>query len=176
MSHSSKIQPYEEIESFYEKPDPWGYKTRPDDIVRRDIMLELIPKEINYVTTLDIGCGEGFITEELPGSFVTGVDISKNAIARAKGNERVSYQVKNINDWDIEERKYDLVTCSGVLYPHYITDATLQKIIKATNKILISCHAREVGKVEIPLEPIDQKTFTYDGMVEDIFVYDLRRT
>jgi 2-polyprenyl-3-methyl-5-hydroxy-6-metoxy-1,4-benzoquinol methylase len=173
MPDSSKLQPKEEIEQFYETPDPWGYKTREDDAIRKALIIGAIPVD-DYESVLDIGCGEGFITETLPGEKVLGIDISEKAIERTKPTPRIRYIAGDINEMHLSPRSVDLVIATGALYPHYVTKETIDKIIKATNKYLVTCHIETVGKVEIPLEPIKRGFFKYNGMVEELCVYDLR--
>ena len=61
-----KQQTKQELEDWYKKNDPWSYKTTNDDIIRKEKILSLLE---NYNTALDIGCGEGFITTDLPANI-----------------------------------------------------------------------------------------------------------
>jgi len=73
------IQSLDEIEKWYKTKDPWQYETTKDDLLRKDILLSELPSQI-YNHVLDIGCGHGYITRDLPGKKIIGVDISKEAI------------------------------------------------------------------------------------------------
>ena len=63
---------------------------------------------------LDIGCGDGILTEQLatmvPEGYVLGIDASKSMIETAKKLSRnnLSFQIKDINRLDYESR-FDLV-------------------------------------------------------------------
>ena len=163
----------QEMEEFYKNPDPWGYKTRPDDLKRIELILNHIP-QYDYKNTLDIGCGEGLITQYLPGDEILGIDLSETAVFRADKSKRIKYKAIDINE--MKPKKFDLIIATGVLYPHYVTEETIKKIIKMTRKTLVTCHAREVGNVKIDLKPTKHTSFPYDGMIEDLFTYDLSNT
>jgi SAM-dependent methyltransferase len=100
-------QTKEELEEWYQTSDPWSYEITPDDKVRKEIILSLLD---NYETALDIGCGEGFITKDIPSKNIYGLDISDNAALRFPNN------VKRIL---LPENKYDLVMSTGTLYQQY---------------------------------------------------------
>jgi 2-polyprenyl-3-methyl-5-hydroxy-6-metoxy-1,4-benzoquinol methylase len=121
------LQPLEELEAFYSKEDPWDYEITPDDARRKDIILSEIPDR-KYLNVLDIGCGHGFVTRDLPGDSVTGVDISKNAIYQANVcREKFcpSRDLKFLNSsiFDLPDKvsgNYDLIIITGLLYSQYI--------------------------------------------------------
>lgn len=161
----------QQLEEFYLTPDPWGYKSRADDVMRKKRILSAIPK-LHYKSTLDIGCGEGFITTDLPGDKVLGIDLSDNAISRTVETDRVTYLAEDINNF-FTNKKFDLVVCTGILYPHFVNERTIKKIIDLTSKVLVTCHAREIGDVDIPLKPKHHEAFEYDNLTEDLFVYDI---
>ncbi len=71
-----RLQDIEELEKWHQRKDPWGYESNPDDTLRKEILLSAIPDK-TYQQVLDIGCGQGFVTVDLPGNFILGVDISK---------------------------------------------------------------------------------------------------
>lgn len=122
------IEDANDLDKWYAQADPWNYESNPDDLKRREILLSEI-RGLKYQSVLDIGCGNGFITESIPGSDVLGVDISPKAIEHAQRNSKrseVIFRAGNI--FDIEEiaggRQFDLVVITGVLYPQYIGKAT----------------------------------------------------
>jgi hypothetical protein len=101
------IQTKEELENWYKNIDPWSYKMNYDDIFRKEKILSILEK---YDTTLDIGCGEGFITTDLPANKIYGIELSDNASSRLPENViRISKP----------EGKYDLVMTTGTLYQQY---------------------------------------------------------
>lgn len=101
------IQTKEELENWYKKNDPWLYKTTQDDIIRKEKIISLLD---TYETALDIGCGEGFITTDLPSKKIYGIELSDNASSRLPSN--ITRILK-------PEGKYDLVMTTGTLYKQY---------------------------------------------------------
>lgn len=77
-----------------------------------------------YFDVLDLGCGNGRITEYLSGfsnARFLGVDISGEAIAKATKrvgaeNEKLRFRVANINDLDLPAGAYDLILSLDTLY------------------------------------------------------------
>ena len=100
----SKLQ----LEQWYDKKDPWGYKTNPDDKYRKEVILDACGGTWN--TALDIGAGEGWLTKDIKAKKLYGLEISDTAANRfPKKVERV----------DVPEGKYELVLCAGMLYKQY---------------------------------------------------------
>lgn len=144
-----------ETELSYDEPDPWGYERNSDDAMRRARLLSAIPRR-SYERTLDIGCGDGFITFSLPGAQVTGCDFSDKAIARAieKQAQRADgerFAFISADALNLRTRLtgvYDLVVVTGVLYPHYIgtswsvVDETLRSFMRPQG-ILVACHIHD---------------------------------
>ncbi len=106
-----------EIEDWYKISDPWSYKSTHDDIVRKARILAMLD---SYDNALDIGCGEGFVTKDIPAKNIFGLDISDNATLRLPPN------VKRVI---VPEIKYDLVMSTGTLYKQYDHE-TMSKWIK----------------------------------------------
>ena len=78
-------------------------------------------------TWLDIGCGTGDcqkqVSEEIPSVCGIGIEQSPNLLKRAKAKKFKKFQfVESI--LDLKQRKFDLITCVGVLSK---TNLTLQK-------------------------------------------------
>lgn len=72
---------------------------------------------------LDVGCGKGFLlydfTQVLPGIEVTGIDISKYAIANAKEEIRDRLQVGNATQLPFADGTFDLVISITTLHNLY---------------------------------------------------------
>lgn len=145
------MQKLEEIERFYQKEDPWGFTKNFDDIKRKKRLIEEIfclPLPLQPV--LDIGCGEGFITNDIPSSQVYGMDISYKAIERAKKNNPLNrYFVWSINE-EIPDKipSFDLVIVTGVLYRQYVggfedkINENLNALVRP-NKYLMMSHIKD---------------------------------
>jgi hypothetical protein len=122
------MQTKDELESWYGSPDPWGYKSNPEDHKRLKEILSIL-KPNSYDKALDIGCGEGFVSKHLPARLIHGIEISDTAKSRLPGNV---VPVKEPNG------KYDLVVCTGVIYKQYNYEAVINTILScATQHILI---------------------------------------
>lgn len=73
---------------------------------------------------LDLGCGIGTITEyisDLTGAHITGIDFAAGAIKRASERTKVKqnrlvFQVKNINDLDFPANAFDTIIAIDTLY------------------------------------------------------------
>jgi len=100
----------------------------------------LIKKALNFLekgaTGLDLGCGQGkdslFLAKK--GFKITAIDLSKEAIeqiqAKIKKNKKLHIETicKNINDYKIEENKYDFII--GIDIFQFLTDKKIVNLIK----------------------------------------------
>ncbi|WP_316773187.1 class I SAM-dependent methyltransferase [Pedobacter frigiditerrae] len=173
------IQSKVEIENWYEKNnDPWAYDTSHDDLRRKEILLREIPKG-NYENVLDIGCGNGFITKNLPGKIIIGMDISENVIKAANKlnqNKSIKYLQKNIFDLYNHNEKYDMIIITGVLYPQYIGNSSnlihliIDKILQDTG-ILITVHINEWYQSRFPFNFLKEVIYPYQNYLHKLEVY-----
>jgi 2-polyprenyl-3-methyl-5-hydroxy-6-metoxy-1,4-benzoquinol methylase len=177
------LQPLEELEKFYNADDPWGYETNLDDLKRKNIILSEIPDR-HYKNVLDIGCGHGFITRELPSNKIMGVDISANAIAQAKLNQNKEKNPKDIDfiqssifelNSHISE-SYDLIVITGVLYSQYIGEgkSLVYKIVDellADDGILVCSHINDWYCLRFPYLMVENHYFDYREYTQCLEVY-----
>lgn len=148
------MQPIDEIEKSYKAEDPWHYKTTPDDINRKKKLIDLASKFGPYERALDIGAGEGWITQDLPAKEIHGYEVSDNAASRFPEN------VKRVL---APQGKYDLILATGIFYGHYNWQLFMEFIRNHASKhILVSSMVpgehvcvNEIGKV------IHQEEFKY---------------
>jgi len=154
------MQSKPEIEDWYQTPDPWGYETNPDDMLRKQKILNALPG--TYKRALDIGCGEGWITKDLPAKVIHGLEWSDNARAR------IPKPVVAVTE---PSGKYDLVVLTGVLYPQYDfqTIGRLAEKHLAKGGTLLMCHIEDwlqllPGKIDAVLE--HQERFPYRQYTE----------
>lgn len=125
------VQSREELERLYDgDADPWRYEETPDDAARVARLLAALPA-LPYERTLDIGCGNGFVTAHLPGRELVGVDLSENAVAHAtrrvpsSDRRSVRFLARSLFELHADELgRFDLVVITGVLYPQYIGGAS----------------------------------------------------
>jgi 2-polyprenyl-3-methyl-5-hydroxy-6-metoxy-1,4-benzoquinol methylase len=126
-------QPIEDIEKEYLKPDPWGYKQSAEDSRRKKIILNIARMcstghtyPFAYKRAIDICCGEGFITEDLPAQEIFGLEISDNAAVRMHPTIKRVLQVRE------KDEKFDLIVATGWMYLHYDIYSIFQNIVWAT--------------------------------------------
>lgn len=125
------LQSKEEIEEFYKTPDPWGYKMTVDDIDRRDYILGTLEMVGASGKVLDIGAGEGFISNGL--ERVDQIEISDNAAKEL------------INRVKKPSGKYGAIIAAGVLYEQYDYKQMRQWIFKHAKDIVLTCHYNKAG-------------------------------
>lgn len=71
---------------------------------------------INVSKILDVGCGEGFVTNVLNKKVVAGLDISRGALIIAKEeNPKCSFFGGSVNDLPFNNDSFDLVVATEVL-------------------------------------------------------------
>ncbi|MCK4579688.1 MAG: class I SAM-dependent methyltransferase, partial [Candidatus Marinimicrobia bacterium] len=165
----SQIQPIAEIEKWFEQSDPWDYEKHPDDTKRRAILKSVIPRR-EYHRVLDIGCGDGYITGQLPGNEIIGVDIAHNAIkqAREKCRELKHITFETYSLFDLPqpgyENNFDLIIITGVLYPQYLAQGgqlaaiILDSMLKPGG-CLVSCHIDEWYDLRFPYTTVHREYY-----------------
>jgi SAM-dependent methyltransferase len=149
------VQSQAELDEFWQTEDPWGFRTNKHDAVRVAELLSALP-ERTYDRTLDIGCGDGFLTFNLPGKEVVGIELAERALGWARktadsrpDGARFRFVTGSIFDLPLLDLgRFDLIVITGVLYPQYIgdafsvIDATVQDSL-AEDGILATAHIRE---------------------------------
>jgi 2-polyprenyl-3-methyl-5-hydroxy-6-metoxy-1,4-benzoquinol methylase len=175
----ASLQSIDELEKWYERPDPWDYESNPDDLKRRAMLLSVL-SERKYKKVLDIGCGDGFVTVRLPGEEIIGADISANAIghARKKAPPHVKYNQCSLFDlpglgWG---QSFDLIVITGVLYPHYIGDTEALACIIIDDLLqpgghLVSCHIEEWYRARFPYITLRREYYPYREYTHILEVY-----
>lgn len=172
------IQKKEELEQWHNNEDPWGYNSNADDLVRKNILLSEIPEK-TYKKVLDIGCGQGFITKDLPGKIIYGVDISQSAIdfANKITSDRVQFKQGSIFEIDkLFDIKFDLIIITGVLYSQYIGKSSnliyllIDKILE-DDGILISVHINEWYSSQFPYFKVKQLYYDYREFTHNLEIY-----
>ena len=167
----------EDIERFHSTDDPWSFNNNSYDLNRREIIRGVIPERI-YKQVLDIGCGQGFITQILPGENILGIDISNEAIQKAKKHKSntCKFQQNSIFDFEAKDKKYDLIIITGVLYKQYI-GKSLNLIYDYLNSwlnidgILISVHIDEWYVAKFPFFLYKSLYYKYRDYTHKLEVY-----
>jgi 2-polyprenyl-3-methyl-5-hydroxy-6-metoxy-1,4-benzoquinol methylase len=174
------IQSRDELERVYTSPDPWGYSGNKDDVIRRSRLLSVLPKR-HYERVLDIGCGDGFVTRQLPGDSIVGIDLSANAIAFANSpaDSRIKYQQMSFFDlphagW---AHSFDLIVITGVLYPQYIGEGNrlatviVDELLKDGGH-LVTAHIFEWYRLRFPYTALVREYYGYREYTHVLEVYE----
>jgi trans-aconitate methyltransferase len=172
------LQAAEELDQWYGQPDPWGYYSSSDDQRRRDTLLSELPLR-PYQRVLDIGCGQGFLTQSLPGHEIIGVDISASAIAFARRKEYPKCHFQQASLFELPElfqKQFDLITITGVLYPQYIGRATnlVYRIIDpllARGGVLASVHIDAWYQCRFPYLLMKEHFYPYRTYIHRLEIY-----
>ena len=175
----NQIQPKSELEEWHSVDDPWKYESTPDDKKRKNLLLSEIPQG-HYKNTLDIGCGQGFITKDLPGDSIIGIDISHEAINKAKKYESSKLKFKQADIFEVcealDNQQFDLIIITGVLYPQYIGNSNrlinhlIDKILSKKG-ILVSVHIDEWYNNRFPYLLLSDLAYSYRNYYHRLEVY-----
>jgi ubiquinone/menaquinone biosynthesis C-methylase UbiE len=102
-----------------------------------------IIKEINPVSILDAGCGEGFIIKLISENIedelkISGFDLSEQAVGFAgKANKDADIKAASIYNIPFEENSFDLVICSEVLEHLEKPEEALKEINRVAKRNII---------------------------------------
>ena len=172
------LQPAEELECRHQSHDPWNYEKSSDDRLRRNILLSELPVR-DYDRVLDIGCGQGFITRDLPGKRIIGTDISQLAIEKAKQHECERLHFTQSSLFELAQTvtgKQDLVVITGVLYPQYV-GASLSLVYRiidgllAEGGILASVHIDSWYRARFPYLMLKEHFYSYRDYTHRLEIY-----
>lgn len=135
------MQSKDDLEEFYSKSDPWGYETTADDFIRKQKILDALSFHAPFKRALDIGCGEGFITQDLPAKEIHGIELSDKAA------KRLPKTIKRVKE---PQGEYDLILATGILYAQYDYAKFINWINDHAKGIVLTCNIEswEVGKVD----------------------------
>lgn len=168
------MQDPKEIEEHYKRPDPWDYKTNPDDYNRKQKVIstaKFYAPKAHFYRALDIGAGEGWITHALPADEIDGYELSESARSRFPDN---------VNPIVKPEGTYDLVTATGVMYGHYDYEHFIDLIVKHASDIVITCNIstwevnefkHERNHANIGLKQVYMEYFKYREFIQALRVF-----
>lgn len=156
----------------------WQDETMPEDKIYKEVILSEIP-ENNYKNVLHIGCEDGFITRDLAGEKILGIDISSKAIIQAikYENQRIKFIQSSIFDiCDKTQEKYDLILITSILYSQYVGNShkliySLLDQIIIDDGIIVCCHIDEWYKARLPYLMLDYYLFEYRQHTQRLEVY-----
>ena len=174
------------LEDWYKNPDPYGFMTCEDDKKRQKILLSILEKFIpegkKFRCALDIGCGQGFMTEIIPANEVTGIDISENAVKTAIKNAKekelghIKYSALSLFDVYKLKEKYDFIMITGVMYDIY-TNGKIYEINELIDNvlekegILVSVHIKDHYHAAFPYEKLTSMEYPYREYIHLLEVY-----
>jgi 2-polyprenyl-3-methyl-5-hydroxy-6-metoxy-1,4-benzoquinol methylase len=175
---STKQQSKEEIELSYARNDPWGYFRNPHDDMRKKILMATLA-EYSLSRVLDVGCGNGFITQSIPAASIVGVDISQSAVDEARARSTGSIDFRCSSLFDLPQQKlgsFDCVLITGVLYDHYIGKSLplVYRIVDdylSAGGILVSVHIEEWYFAKFPYAGIKRHRYRYREYTHLLEVY-----
>lgn len=157
------MQSKEDLENWYSRPDPWEYEHNEDDIRRKNYILNVLGNR-KFKRALDIGCGEGWITKDLPAEEIHGIELSDNASLRLPSN------VKRVTE---PEGKYDLIIATGVMYEHYDYKKFMEWIKNHCSDTALLCNIREWEMpIDLGREPEVDFVFAYRSFTQSLKGYD----
>ncbi|MEK6644163.1 MAG: glycosyltransferase [Planctomycetota bacterium] len=126
---------------YYQQSELWGNPPDPYQMQVRADVLSLLPKNVRSV--LDIGCGDGFVTNELPEQLsIIGVDISTEALKYVKWPTLVS----SATHLPFADGQFDLVMANDVLehFNESTRAAAIKEIRRVSNRyVLLTCPHNE---------------------------------
>ena len=124
---------------YYRKPDLWGRSPEPYQVQVRADLLALLPHDAASI--LDIGCGDGFLTDSLPiDREVTGFDLSATALRHLRRRGVVG----SADALPFPAASFDLVACNDVL--EHLDDRLLAAVESEIRRV-----ARRYVIVTVPL-------------------------
>jgi SAM-dependent methyltransferase len=119
----------DESDPYYEQESLWGKDLNEREIVRIEDIIGAIPPEVDSV--LDVGCGDGRITNKLVCSYtyVVGLDVSSAALQHVRA-EAVLGSAENL---PFEDRSFDLVLTAEVL--EHLPDSVYKRARKEIQRV-----------------------------------------
>jgi len=128
---------YYEKEAEFKRFNP---KDSPPVMTRIELVFELLPSDVNSV--LDVGCGDGYLCNELSKKGigkVEGIDISLNRVKRAselyKGCKFKEADICNI---PYPDNFFDLVTCTEVLEHVDNIEKAIEELKRVSKRYIIA--------------------------------------
>lgn len=130
------------LAGYYDALPRWGRALDKANRRRVEQTLALVPDDV--CTVLDLGCGDGTISNALVarGAKVTGIDISREALRYFAGRGVVA----SLDHLPLPTRSFDLVICAEVLehLPPGVYERAREEIERVANRyVIVSTPNRE---------------------------------
>jgi predicted TPR repeat methyltransferase len=115
LSEFSAMRTADDFNQFYALPDPWhiSFARFRDKVLRRSVS-----KFVSGKSVLELGCGEGHLTQAIFGDAktITGVDLSEVAIERAKARNIPNARFESADFLRTSFKGYDTIAAIECLY------------------------------------------------------------
>jgi 2-polyprenyl-3-methyl-5-hydroxy-6-metoxy-1,4-benzoquinol methylase len=121
----------DDFNRFYASPDPWSVSRA---AFRDRVLRRRLTRSIRNKSVLELGCGEGHLTQSIfhKARSVTAIDISDVAIARAKSLDLRNASFETADLLDVSFGGYDVITAIECI--HYLSHgeqgAFLEKVAR----------------------------------------------
>jgi len=112
---------------YYDHNPNWGKDLSCPDTIRIQETLALLPQGIT--TVLDIGCGDGRLTDRIPASLVIGLDFSDVGLTTVK----VPKVVGSVDQLPFRDHAVDVVVCTEVL--EHLGDDVLARTVDEIKRV-----------------------------------------
>lgn len=158
------MQSKQELEYWYQNPDPWAYKTTADDAFRKEKIINVLKEFGPFNRALDIGAGEGYVTESIPAERIHAIEISDLAASRFP---------PNVTRVFVPDSKYDLVMTNGTLYQQYDHRHIAKTIMSCAVKHVLIAGIKswlihyDFGKI------VHDEEFQYREYTQRLIVYEV---
>jgi SAM-dependent methyltransferase len=148
----------EEFNQLYASPDPWGISRA---AFRDRTLARCVRPFVTNKTVLELGCGEGHLTNTIfaDARRVTGIDISDIAIARAKALGRPNARFECGDFLNVSFGGYDVIAAIECLY--YLSREEQHEFFDKVKRE----HAGGTLMVSAPI--VGGKYFTHAGLMEE---------
>ncbi|HAG11509.1 MAG TPA: hypothetical protein DCK76_09050 [Desulfotomaculum sp.] len=113
---------------YYKQSSIWGNKPDAYQLQVLFDILDVLPGDVESI--LDIGCGDGYITNSLPESLqIVGMDISEQALKYV----RREHKVGSITNIPYQDTSFDLVMANDII--EHLHDTDFQKAVSELQRV-----------------------------------------
>lgn len=117
-----------ENKKYYDQDILWGQAPDSYQVQVLADILDLLPENVNSI--LDVGCGDGYITNALPKTArVVGLDISEEALQHIKVEKRIG----SITQIPFPDKSFELVMANDVL--EHLSDEEFKKSLEELQRV-----------------------------------------
>lgn len=138
IHHAAKEWPNQPLDTnLFENASHWERSHHPNEAARIAATMDIVPDDVDSL--LDVGCGDGRITNQLADriSRIVGVDASAAALRYVNGQTRQG----PVDQLDFPDDSFDMVSCLEVIehLPEGVFEACLAEIQRVARRyVLIS--------------------------------------